>query len=49
MELQEDDVLALDHAVDRLLELGINEKQFAGRIVPTGHKGGFQIEEVIKC
>jgi len=49
MELQEDDVLVLDHAVDRLLELSINGKQkFAGRIVATGHKRGFQIEEVIK-
>lgn len=49
MELKEDDVLVLDHAVDRLLELSINGKQkFAGRIVATGHKRGFQIEEAVK-
>jgi len=48
MELKEDDVLVLDHAVDRLLELSINGKQkFAGRIVATGHKRGFQIEEAV--
>jgi len=49
MELKAGDVLVLDHSVDRLLELSINGKQkFAGRIVATGHKRGFQIEEAVK-
>src|SRR5271154_687969 len=49
MELKAGDVLVLAHSVDRLLELSINGKQkFAGRIVATGHKRGFQIEEAVK-
>jgi len=49
MELAENDVLALDYAVDRQVDLSINGKRkFAGRIVAAGHKRGFQIEEAFK-
>jgi flagellar motor switch/type III secretory pathway protein FliN len=49
MDLKEDDVLALDFGVARLLDLTINgEHKFAGRIVTAGNKRGFQIEEAVR-
>jgi flagellar motor switch protein FliM len=49
MDLREDDVLAFDFSVGRLLDLTINgEHKFSGRIVSAGNKRGFQIEEAYK-
>jgi flagellar motor switch protein FliM len=49
MDLKEDDVLAFDYSLGRLLDLTINgEHKFAGRIVTAGNKRGFQIEEIVK-
>ncbi|MGD0131547.1 MAG: FliM/FliN family flagellar motor C-terminal domain-containing protein, partial [Bryobacteraceae bacterium] len=49
MDLKEDDLLAFDFGVARLLDLTINgEHKFAGRIVSAGNKRGFQIEEAVK-
>ena len=49
MDLREDDVLAFDFGVNRLLDLTINgAHKFLGRIVTAGNKRGFQIEEAIK-
>ena len=49
MDLKVDDLLVLDFSVERPLDLTINGKhKFAGRIVGTGHKRGFQIDEAVK-
>jgi flagellar motor switch protein FliM len=49
MDLKEEDVLALDFSVGRMLDLTINgEHKFVGRIVTAGSKRGFQIEETVK-
>ena len=49
MDLKVDDLLVLDFSVERPLDLSINGKQkFAGHIVGTGHKRGFQIDEAVK-
>ena len=49
MDLKEDDVLAFDYPVGRLLDLPINGKhKFAGHVVTTGNKRGFQIEQPVK-
>ena len=49
MDLKEEDVLALDFSVGRLLDLTIHgEHKFVGRIVTAGNKRGFQIEETVK-
>ena len=49
MDLKEDDVLAFDFSVGRLLDLTVNgEHKFLGRIVTAGNKRGFQIEEIFK-
>jgi flagellar motor switch protein FliM len=50
MDLKEDDILTFDYPVGRLLDLSINGKQkFRGRIVTTGSKRAFQIEEARKA
>jgi flagellar motor switch protein FliM len=50
MDLKEDDVLALDFGVGRLLDLTINgEHKFTGHIVTAGNKRGFQIEEAVQA
>jgi flagellar motor switch protein FliM len=49
MDLKEDDVLAFDYSLGRLVDLTINgEHKYAGRIVTAGNKRGFQIEEAFK-
>src|SRR5258708_38279333 len=47
MDIQDDDVLMLDYPVDRLGDLTVNGKlKYRGRMVATGRKRAFQIEEM---
>jgi flagellar motor switch protein FliM len=49
MDLKEDDVLTFDYPVGRFVDLSVNGKlKFRGRIVTTGSKRAFQIEEAHK-
>jgi len=49
MGLSEEDVLTFDYPVGRLLDLFVNGKlKFRGRVVSTGRKRAFQIEETYK-
>ena len=49
MEIKEDDLLVLDFAVNRPLDLTVNGKhKWAGRIVDSGHKRAFLIEQSVK-
>ncbi len=49
MDLKPDDVLAFDFPAGRMLDLLINgQHKFAGRVVTSGGKRGFQIEQVVK-
>jgi flagellar motor switch protein FliM len=49
LDLSEDDVLAFDYPVGRLVDLSVNGKlKFRGRIVATGNKRAFQIAEISK-
>lgn len=46
MDLREDDVLTFDYPIGRFVDLNINGKlKYRGRIVTTGGKRAFQIEE----
>jgi len=47
LALSEDDVLAFDYPVGRLIDLVLNGKmKYRGRVVSTGNKRAFQIEEI---
>src|SRR5579863_5700332 len=47
LALNEDDVLAFDYPIGRLIDLTVNGKaKYRGRIVSTGNKRAFQIEEI---
>lgn len=49
MDLKEDDVLSFDYPVSRLVDLCINGKiKFRGRIVSTGQKRAFEVQETYK-
>jgi flagellar motor switch/type III secretory pathway protein FliN len=46
LDLSENDVLAFDYPIGRLVDLSINGKhKFRGRIVSTGNKRAFEIAE----
>jgi len=49
MDLKEEDVLSFDYPVGRVVDLCINGKlKFRGRIVSTGRKRAFEVEETFK-
>ena len=49
MDLKDDDVLVFDYPVNRPVDLSVNGAlKYRGRIVTTGHRRGFQIEEAHK-
>jgi flagellar motor switch protein FliM len=49
MEIQDDDVLMFDYPVGRLVDLTVNGKlKYRGRMVVTGRKRAFEIEELHK-
>jgi len=49
MDLKEEDVLSFDYPVNRELNLCINGKlKFRGRVVSTGRKRAFEIDEEYK-
>ena len=50
MDLKEEDVLTFDYPVGRVVDLCINGKlKFRGRVVSTGRKRAFQIDETYKA
>jgi len=50
MELKQEDVLSFDYPVNRMIDLCINGRlKFRGRVVTTGRKRAFQIEETYKA
>ena len=50
MGLKEDDVLAFDYPVGRLVDLSLNGKlKYRGRVVTTGRKRAFAIEELYRA
>ena len=50
MDIQDDDVLMFDYPVGRLVDLTVNGKlKYRGRMVATGRKRAFEIEEMHKA
>jgi flagellar motor switch protein FliM len=50
MDIQNDDVLTFDYPVGRLVDLTVNGKlKYRGRVVGSGRKRAFEIEEVFKA
>src|SRR6266850_5037739 len=50
MDIKEDDVLTFDYPVGRLVDLTVNGKpKYRGRVVTTGRKRAFEIEEMHKA
>jgi flagellar motor switch protein FliM len=50
MDIQNDDVLTFDYPVGRLVDLTVNGKlKYRGRVVSSGRKRAFAIEEVFKA